>query len=135
MGETSIEAILAFCVSITHSQILFSALAACFVLAREKVVTHASVRCQKVLKHRFPMQTCIPNVLHLLDPSFLRELLACFPSVREVLVTGGFPCQGFSGANPVGKGLHDSRSGLFYVLPVVACLVAEAGLWVYGAAT
>lgn len=32
------------------------------------------------------------------------------------IVSGGFPCQGISSANPHGKGLDDSRSGLWFAM-------------------
>ncbi|MEM6839572.1 MAG: DNA cytosine methyltransferase [Cyanobacteria bacterium P01_C01_bin.120] len=37
------------------------------------------------------------------------------------LITGGFPCQDVSSANPNGRGLEDERSGLFYELMRIVC--------------
>lgn len=37
------------------------------------------------------------------------------------LITGGFPCQDISSANPNGRGLEGKRSGLFYELMRIVC--------------
>ena len=61
--------------------------------------------CQKVLQKNFPGVSIHDDIT-----TFTAE-----PG-RYDLITGGFPCQDISSANPNGRGLEGKRSGLFYEL-------------------
>ena len=60
----------------------------------------------QTLELRFPE---IPKT-----PSDIKELTYAPKTRKPWIITGGFPCQDISGANPFGKGLKGSRSGLWF---------------------
>jgi len=61
----------------------------------------------KTLELRYPE---IPKT-----PNDIKELSYAPKTTRKPwIITGGFPCQDISGANPFGKGLKGSRSGLWF---------------------
>jgi DNA (cytosine-5)-methyltransferase 1 len=66
--------------------------------------------CQKVLQKNFPGVPIHDDIT-----TFTAE-----PG-RYDLITGGFPCQDISSANPNGRGLEGKRSGLFYELIRIVC--------------
>lgn len=66
--------------------------------------------CQKVLQKNF---SGVP--IHDDITTFTAE-----PGQYD-LITGGFPCQDISSANPNGRGLEGKRSGLFYELMRIVC--------------
>lgn len=66
--------------------------------------------CQKVLNKNFPGVPIHNDI----------TTLSVQPGSFN-LITGGFPCQDISGANPNGRGLEGKRSGLFYELMRVVC--------------
>ena len=66
--------------------------------------------CQKVLSKNFPG---IPT--HGDITTFTAE-----PETYDI-ITGGYPCQDISSANPNGRGLEGERSGLFYELMRIVC--------------
>lgn len=61
--------------------------------------------CQKVLAKNFPGTPIHDDI----------TTFTAHPGEYD-LITGGFPCQDISSANPNGRGLEGERSGLFYEL-------------------
>lgn len=72
-------------------------------------------KCRKVLKKHWPDVYCYSDIadLSFFDGYFYSEKdeVASFTTVD--LIVGGFPCQDLSVANPKGKGLKGTRSGLW----------------------
>jgi hypothetical protein len=67
------------------------------------------------------------SVLALVEQSgqLLMLLLRHYHRAVRWLIVGGSPCQGFSSANPDGRGFFDHRSQLMWVLPVVIGTLAR----------
>jgi DNA (cytosine-5)-methyltransferase 1 len=61
--------------------------------------------CQEVLSERFPTTEKFRDIRELDGRKFEGKI---------DILTGGFPCQDISAANPNGKGLEGERSGLWY---------------------
>ena len=57
--------------------------------------------CRKVLKKHFPETTQYTDITTLKNPPYVD------------IISGGFPCQDISVANPKGDGLEGQRSGLW----------------------
>ena len=67
------------------------------------------------------------SVLSLVENScsLLFTLLRHYSSCKTWLVVGGSPCQGFSTANPAGRGFMDHRSQLLWTIPVIVSNLAQ----------
>lgn len=59
------------------------------------------------------------------DCSLLKELLDVAVNLKHLLIAGGSPCVGFSGAKPGGRGIDDPESRKLWALPVLVA-VAKA---------
>ena len=54
------------------------------------------------------------------DCSLLRAPLDACSTLKLVVIGGGSPCVGFSGANPGGLGINDAASNMLWTIPVLA---------------
>lgn len=72
--------------------------------------------CQRVLRKRWPDVPCYPDI-RLLSEDDLQ------PVYPVDVITGGFPCQDISHANQKADGLYGERSGLYWELYRIICMV------------
>lgn len=65
--------------------------------------------CRKILKKHFPETTQYTDITTLKNPPYVD------------IISGGFPCQDISIANPKGEGLNGKRSGLWKEMLRIIC--------------
>jgi len=70
--------------------------------------------CQRLLAYRFPNLKVFPDITKI-DDNILRQEGIIKEGINQVdVVTGSFPCQDVSIANPKKEGLYGKRSGLWF---------------------
>ena len=80
--------------------------------AASEVCPHA----KRVVQYAWPGRIDLGGVEELTG-DVIEELLLRFAHARVVVLMGGSPCKGLSGANPDRKGLHNVHSKLFLHIP------------------
>ena len=91
-----------------------------FELCRVGVTGYASSEvcehARRVVQYVWPCRVELGDV-GLLNGDMIEALLLKFSHVKLVVLVGGSPCKGLSGANPDRKGLHNLHSKLFLHIP------------------
>ena len=99
---------------------LFGGIGGCFraydiLGVKVAAMVHVDIHkpANRVISRRWPQAEIYEDVRDF-DLELLRSLLGRYPTVKEIHLWAGFPCNDLSSANALGRGLDGPSSSLFY---------------------
>eukprot|EP00972_Heterocapsa_arctica_P092784 13683657-Heterocapsa_arctica.AAC.1 len=88
-------------------------------------ICEIDVTARKTYRANWPGSIEWPDIRQV-TRRLLEDLRRAAPGATGFVRAGGTPCQGLSSVNAAGQGLEDERSALFWGLPWIANVCADA---------